>query len=45
MHYIKIPNSMNFILETEVNKVGECNLIHDILNPCKRTKNINSEYT
>ena len=29
---------MNFILETEVNKVGECNLIHDIINPSKRTK-------
>ena len=31
--------------ENEVNKISECNLLHDILNPSKRTKNLNSHYS
>ena len=32
---------MNCIHENEVNKITECNLIHDILNTYKRTKVLN----
>ena len=35
---IKIPNGMNGIHKKEVNKITECNLIHDILNPYKLIK-------
>ena len=35
---------MSFIHENEVNKVSECNLIHDILNPSKRTGLLNIHY-
>ena len=30
---------MTRIHDIEVNKIAECNLLHDILNPPKRTKN------
>ena len=33
---------MNCIHENEVNKITECNLIHDIINPYKRTIILNS---
>ena len=36
---IKIPNGMVCIHKNEVNKISECNLLHDILNPSKCTKN------
>ena len=42
--YIKRPNGMNDIHENELNKTSEFNLLHDILNPSKITKNINSHY-
>ena len=35
---------MNIIHDNNVNNVNELNLLHDILNPSKRTKNINSHY-
>ena len=35
---------MSFIHENEVNKVSECNLLHDILNPSKRTGLLNIHY-
>ena len=30
---------MNIIDENEVNKIAECNLLHDVLNASKCTKN------
>ena len=42
---IKRPNRINDIHDNEVNKIYECNLLHDILNPSKLTKNINSHYS
>ena len=39
------PNGMNHIHENEVNKRAKFNLLHDILNPSKGTKNINIHYS
>ena len=36
---------MNCIHDNEVNKIDECNLLHVIINPSNRTKNINSHYS
>ena len=36
---------MTCIHENEVNKIAECNLLHDILNPSKHTENLNSNYS
>ena len=41
---MKIFNSMNRIHSNKVNNIYEFNLLHDILNPYKHTKNINSHY-
>ena len=35
---------MNPLHYNEVNNISECNLLHNILNPSKRTKNIISNY-
>ena len=35
---------MTCIHDKKVNKLSECNLLHDIINSFKRTKNINSHY-
>ena len=35
---------MNCMHEKKVNKIGEYNLLYDILNPSKRTKIINTHY-
>ena len=35
---------MTYIHENEVNKTPKCNLLHDILNPYKGTKNLNIHY-
>ena len=35
---------MNCMHENEVNKIPECNLLHDIINTSKHTKNLNSHY-
>ena len=32
------------IHDNEVNNIAECNLLHDIINPPKHAKNINSHY-
>ena len=36
---------MTCIHENEVNKISECNLLHDILNTSKRTKIFNIHYS
>ena len=36
---------MIYIHDDEVNNISECNLLHDIINPPKRAKNINSHYS
>ena len=36
---------MNFGQENKVNKISEFNLLHDILNPSKRTQNFNNHYS
>ena len=36
---------MNCIHYNEVNNIYECNLLHDILNPSKRNKNVNSHHS
>ena len=41
---MKIVDGMNCIHDNVVNKRAECNLLHDILNPYKCTKNINTHY-
>ena len=42
---IEKRNDMTFTHDKEVNKVSECNLQHDIINPNKRAKNLNSHYS
>ena len=37
---MKNLNGINLIHNNKVNNISECNLIHDILNPFKQTKNI-----
>ena len=39
---INILNDMNFINENKVNDITECNVLHDIINFPKQTKNMNS---
>ena len=36
---------MIHIHEKEVNKISECNLLHDIINPHKRAKKLKSDYS
>ena len=36
---------MTRVHNNEVKNIAECNLLHDIINPPKRTKNINSRYS
>ena len=36
---------MIYIHDKEVNKISECNLLHDIINPPKRAKNLYSHYS
>ena len=36
---------MIFIHDNKVNNIAECNLLHDIINPPKRAKNINIYYS
>ena len=42
---MKILNSMNHIHDNKANNISECNLLNDILNPSKLTKNINRHYS
>ena len=41
---IENPNDMTRIHDDEENKIAEWNLLHDIMNTSKRTKNLNSHY-
>ena len=41
-HGIENQNYITRIHDNEVNKTAECNLLHDIINPPKRTKYLNS---
>ena len=41
---IENQNGMERIHDEEVNKISEYNLLHGIINPPKRTKNLNSNY-
>ena len=41
----EIQNGMACIHRNEVNKIAEWNLLHDILNPPKRTKNLTNHYS
>ena len=36
---------MKHIHDKKVNKIAECNLLHDITNNTKRTKNLNKHYS
>ena len=36
---------MIYIHDNEVNHIDECNLLHDIINPPKRAKNMNRDYS
>ena len=45
IYYMKRPNGMNYMHDKKVNKRAELNLLHDMLKPSKRTKNINSHYS
>ena len=42
---IKNQNDMTRIHDKEVNKISEYNLLHDIINPPKRTKKLNNHYS
>ena len=42
---MNIFNNINRKHGNRVNDIAECNLLHDILNPSKRTKNRNSHYS
>ena len=39
---MKRLNDMNHINDNKVSIISQCNLLHDILNPSKRTRNITS---
>ena len=41
---MKRLNGMNHIHDNEVNKIAEWNLLQDIINTSRRTKNINRHY-
>ena len=36
---------MTRIHKKELKNIAECNLLHDIINPPKRAKNLNSHYS
>ena len=42
---IENKNDMTRIHEKMVNKIVECNLLHDIINPPKLTKSLNRHYS
>ena len=42
-HFINLVK--NCLHNNEVNNIAECNLLHDIINPTKRVKYINSHYS
>ena len=42
---IERKNSMTCIRGNKVNKIYECNLMYDLINPHKRTKHLNIHYS
>ena len=42
---MKILGGINPIHGRDINNIAECNLLHDILNPYKRNKNMNFRYS
>ena len=42
---IENRDTLIHINDNEVKNISECNLLHDIINPPERTKNINSHYS
>ena len=42
---IENRSKMIYIHDNEVNNIAECNLLHDIINPPERAKNINNHYS
>ena len=42
---IENRNNMTLIHDDQVNKIGECNLLHDIINPLKHTKILKIYYS
>ena len=42
---IEIQNGMTCIPDNEVNNIAELNLLHDIINPPKNSKILNSHYS
>ena len=44
-YVIENRSKIIFIHENEVKNTAECNLLHDIINPPKRAKNINSHWS
>ena len=44
VHVIENMNDMNCIHEKKGNKISECNLLHDIINPLKCAKILNRHY-
>ena len=44
-YVIENRDKLIHIHDNEVNNIAECNLLHDIINPPKHAKNINSHYS
>ena len=44
-YVIENRNEMIYIHDNEVKNIAGCNLLHDIINPSKRDKNINIHYS
>ena len=44
-YLIENQNEIIYIHDKEVNNISECNLLHDMINPHKRAKNINRYYS
>ena len=44
IHDMKSLNGVNCIYDNKVNNIDKYNLLHDILNPSKHTKNISIHY-
>ena len=42
---IEIQNGMTCINENKVNKLAQCNLLHDMVSTSKLTKSLNSHYS
>ena len=42
---LKIKMIWFCIHDNEVNNISECNLLHDLINPLKHTKNLNCHYS